>query len=377
METSKGRDFQMLKRFEVKNFKGFNETLVFDLQAREYSFNKHIVKNDIVNKAIIYGKNGIGKSSLGIALFDIISHLTDKERMKPQYLFNYINLNSNETAATFKYFFQFGVDEIVYEYEKTDINNLVSEKLTINGKEVLYYNYFNRDKNFIEKDLVGDLYIDLLDNRLSVVKYIYRNTPTNTVPAITKMLEFCENMLWYRSLSEGNQYCGYSNGVGMLVESLYQSGNVKNFEKFLKENGLDYKLSFVTTNGIHELIATFESGKKALFVSLASTGTMALFLFYYWSISFNKISLLFIDEFDAFFHYESAESVIKRLNSATNFQTIVTTHNTYLMQNKLTRPDCCYIMTDNKVTALCNATQKEIREAHNLEKMYINGAFNE
>ena len=68
----------MLKRFEVENFKGFNDKIVFDLTAREYSFNPLLVNNGIVNKAIIYGKNGIGKSSLGIALFDIVRHLTDK-----------------------------------------------------------------------------------------------------------------------------------------------------------------------------------------------------------------------------------------------------------------------------------------------------------
>ena len=34
-------------------------------------------------------------------------------------------------------------------------------------------------------------------------------------------------------------------------------------------------------------------------------------------------------------------------------------------------------MTENKISSLFNATDKEIREAHNLEKMYINGAFNE
>ena len=64
----------MLKRFEVKNFKGFKDDLVFDLEAREYEFNKNLVINGIVNKAIVYGKNGIGKSNLGIALFDIVSH---------------------------------------------------------------------------------------------------------------------------------------------------------------------------------------------------------------------------------------------------------------------------------------------------------------
>ena len=116
----------------------------------------------------------------------------------------------------------------------------------------------------------------------------------------------------------------------------------------------------------------------APFVSVASTGTRALFLYYIWSISaFEKISFLFIDEFDAFFHYEAAENIVLKLNKARSFQTILTSHNTYLMQNRLTRPDCCYIMTKGKITNLFDSTDKEIREAHNLEKMYINGVFNE
>ena len=71
----------MLKKFEVENFKGFSKRLVFDLTARDYEFNQNLTENGIVKKAIIYGKNGVGKSTLGIALFDIISHLTDKERV--------------------------------------------------------------------------------------------------------------------------------------------------------------------------------------------------------------------------------------------------------------------------------------------------------
>ena len=80
-----GKKIYMLKRFEVENFKGFKDRLVFDLQAREYEFNKNLISNGIVNKGIIYGKNGIGKSNLGIALFDIVLHLTDKERLPVQY----------------------------------------------------------------------------------------------------------------------------------------------------------------------------------------------------------------------------------------------------------------------------------------------------
>lgn len=368
----------MLKRFEVENFKGFKDRLVFDLQAREYEFNKNLISNGIVNKGIIYGKNGIGKSNLGIALFDIVLHLTDKERLPVQYLSNYINLDSDKPFAEFKYTFIFEDDEVVYEYKKKEAYYLIEESLTINNSQVLFYNYFDKKDNFVDKSLIGNLQIELLDNKLSIIKYIYRNTPTNQDSPLYKMMIFVENMLWYRGLSDGNAYCGFSNGGTLLVEGLYSSGKKEEFKKFLADNDLHYELEWRTNNGLHELMAKFPTGKKAPFVSIASTGTMSLFLYFFWSITaFNKISFLFIDEFDAFFHYESAENIVLRLNANKNFQTLLTSHNTYLMQNKLTRPDCCYIMTQNKITSLFNSTKKEIREAHNLEKMYINGAFNE
>lgn len=368
----------MLKKFEVENFKGFENNIVFDLSAREYAFNKNLVVNDVVNKAIVYGKNGVGKSSLGIAIFDIVSHLTDKERMPVRYLINYLNLNSDKPYAIFKYTFQFDEDIVVYEYAKRDPNNLIYEKLIIDEKVVIDYNFFDTNVRYLDQSIVGELNIELIDNKLSVLKYIYRNTPTNTSIPLTKMMQFVDNMLWYRSLSEGNMYCGFSVGASTLVDKLYESGKVKDFERFLQDNGLNYNLKFIPVNGTHELVASYDGGKKMVpFVSLASTGTMALFLFYFWSISaFEKISFLFIDEFDAFFHYESAENIVLQLNKAKSFQTVLTSHNTYLMQNRLTRPDCCYIMTNERITNLFDSTDKEIREAHNLEKMYINGVFN-
>lgn len=367
----------MLKRFEVENFKGFENNIVLDMTAREYAFNKNLVVDDVVNKAIVYGKNGVGKSSLGIAIFDIVGHLTDKERMPIRCLINYLNLKSKKTHAIFKYTFKFDEDIVVYEYGKRDPNNLIYEKLIINEETVIDYNFFDSNVRYIDKSIVGELNIELIDNKLSIIKYIYRNTPTNASAPMTKMMRFVDNMLWYRSLSEGNMYCGFSVGGASLVDKLYESGMIRDFERFLRDNGLEYKLEFVPSNGTHELVVVYEENKKAPFISLASTGTMSLFLFYFWSTSaFEKISFLFIDEFDAFFHYESAENIVLQLNKARTFQTILTSHNTYLMQNRLTRPDCCYIMTNERITNLFDSTDKEIREAHNLEKMYINGVFN-
>lgn len=163
-----------------------------------------------------------------------------------------------------------------------------------------------------------------------------------------------------------------------MLDELYYSNKLKDFENFLKENNMEYKLEWENTSGMHELFVLFPFNKKVTFLSIASSGTKSLFLYFYWKvIAFNKLSFLFIDDFDAFLNNEIAENILLDLNKNSNFQTLLTLHNTYLMQNKLTRPDCCFIMNNNKISSLSNLTQKEIREAHNLEKMYLNGAFNE
>lgn len=164
-----------------------------------------------------------------------------------------------------------------------------------------------------------------------------------------------------------------------LTEVIRENNKLDEFQRFLQENGLNYHLGFEVENNNYILYAYYNNGQnKAPFTSLASTGTKALLLYFSWSIvAFSKISFLFIDEFDAFLHYESAEMIVKLLNEKSNFQSVLTTHNTYLMQNRLTRPDCCFLMTKNKVSNLYDSTDREIREAHNLEKMYINGAFTE
>ena len=60
---------------------------------------------------------------------------------------------------------------------------------------------------------------------------------------------------------------------------IYEKGTAEGFEKFLKENGLDYSLEFEEVDGKHTLMALFNNGKKKVtFNSVASTGTKALFL---------------------------------------------------------------------------------------------------
>lgn len=72
----------MLKKFSVSNFKCFNKRITFDLSdPANYSFNQQVIQDGIKAKGIIYGANGSGKSNFALAIFDIVLHLTDKEKL--------------------------------------------------------------------------------------------------------------------------------------------------------------------------------------------------------------------------------------------------------------------------------------------------------
>ena len=373
----------MLKRFEVENFRGFQNRLAFDFKAGRYDFNPNAEHNGFVKNAIVYGTNGIGKSALGLALFDVILHLTDKRPFEPKRLLPYRNLNRGNDPASFKYVFDIDGDEIVYEYSKLNPVVLNCERLEVNGERLLEYDYSQPHSPYVKPGLVDNLNTNLSDGQLSLVKYIYKNTPTDTVPVISKLVRFCENMLWYRSLSDGNEFAGHESVPMLLSDLLKKNGKIGDFEKFLSSFGLSYRLGYEQMNNQDVLFAYFKDGQKAPFDSVASTGTIALYLFYCWNVSaFCNTSLLFIDEFDAFLHFGAAETVVKMLNEQTHFQTILTTHNTSLLSNELSRPDCSFIMhrsVENdetiQISSLSNLTEREIRKVHNLEKMYRSGAF--
>ena len=97
----------MLKKFSVENFKGFQDKITFDIGSpSNYNFNSEIIKNGCVTKGIIYGINSSGKSNLGLAIFDIITHLTDKQKLLSSYDF-YLNMSGRKSFAEFEYTFMF------------------------------------------------------------------------------------------------------------------------------------------------------------------------------------------------------------------------------------------------------------------------------
>ena len=368
----------MLKKFSVENFKGFQDKITFDIGSpSNYNFNSEIIKNGCVTKGIIYGINSSGKSNLGLAIFYIITHLTDKQKLLSSYDF-YLNMSGRKSFAEFEYTFMFDGHEVVYRYSKNDVNTLKSESLSIDGKEVIFFDFLTRD-GFTLLDGSGTLNVSIKsESPISRVRYVNNNsilTDNEQNRVFKKFIDFLERMLLFYSL-DSRGYEGFTNGNEGVAEGIVNSGKVRDFQRFLKENDIDYELYGCEVDGKKAIYCHFDN-TDADFFKIASTGTRSLALFYYWYIRMEKASFVFIDEFDAFYHTDLALSVVKLLIKEKGEQVVVSTHNTDIISNEILRPDCYFELGDNKLLPLYQKTTKALRQAHNLQKMYKAGAFNE
>ncbi len=88
-----------------------------------------------------------------------------------------------------------------------------------------------------------------------------------------------------------------------------------------------------------------------------------------------NISLLFIDDFDAFYHFALSKKILLNVIKNNSFQAVLSTHNTFLCNNEIMRPDCYFMIKNNVITSFANSTNKIIRRGHNLEKMFLSGEF--
>ena len=371
----------MLKRFSVTNFKNFEKKVTLDLGCpANYEFNKEVIKDNCVTKAIVYGINGSGKSNLALAIFDIILHLTDKERALDKYQF-YNNLQSGKESVEFEYVFLFGGIEVKYVYSKKSPLFLLNEELYIDGVEVLKYNHvlqkgFSKLKGTETLQMNASSVAEM--QSLSRVKYVKSNAilEDNSINrAFISFVSFVDRMLMFYSLTE-NRYQGLIVGPESYTHGIINAGKIKDFEEFLRSQGIKYDLVVIDLNGNSELFCRFPGGQVP-FVSIASTGTRSMALFYYWYLKMKEASFVYIDEYDAFYHFELAQEIIRLVKTLSDTQIMLSTHNTDLISNDLLRPDAYFLIKDNVIRSFDKITDKELRRAHNIQKMYKAGVFNE
>ena len=323
---------------------------------------------DCLSMRLIYGRNATGKTNFGRALLDIKTLLYGMFRNDENSVL--INADSQKDTAKFIYEFQFGSDEVIYKYSRFENRNLCDEELYINGEAIFKCDFKNSKFDFQGLSIISaetvktNRYLnkDEMDNEyvLPFLTWLINNTTFSDDSVLIQLFEYVRKM-------------------GMITVSnnrihLSMFSYRKFFEDFLNLMGIECKLVLQELpDGQAELY--FSQNKLVPFYSIASSGTLALTSLYQKIVS--NCSLIYIDDFAAFYYYEMAEKLISFFKTKyPKCQFIMTSHNTNLMTNKIMRPDCLFILSSKgTLTALCDATERELREGHNLEKMYISGEF--
>ncbi len=376
----------MLTYFSVRNFRQFKEELIFDFsKVRDYQFNTNCIKNGLINKAIIYGKNAVGKTNLMEAMRDIYYTTRGRTLLNDR---QYRNADSDEDEPTsFHYSFYLDGANIDYQYKKKDPINVISEKLVIDNAVIFDYERNHNKYDFTNVGLIGADQLqwddfrnmrinegdtELIDS-LTALRFAYSNTAISQDTPFKKLVRFILGMRFSTGLGAINS----TVATKLLLREIedMEENNVQEFQAFLNEYGVNCNLvALPGADGKKKLF--FEHKTPLGFFENMSSGTRLLTTFYL-QFLFSPIpfSFIFIDEFDAYYHYELSEKMVKLLEEKYDCQVVLTTHNTNLLSNSIMRPDCFMLLHDGKITPICEATSRELRQGHNLEKLYMSGEF--
>ena len=89
-------------------------------------------------------------------------------------------------------------------------------------------------------------------------------------------------------------------------------------------------------------------------------------------VTIKNVSFLFIDEFDAYFHYKLSRAILENLLKSDKIKQLgLSSHSTALIDNEILRPDCYFILNNKgNVKQLSEISNQKLEEYHNIEKMY-------
>jgi hypothetical protein len=380
----------MLKRFALRNYKNFRDEIAIDFgNVAGYQFSTDCISDGMIAKMLIYGRNATGKSNLGKAIMDIGYTIF----ARPRYVENgvFLNADSDEDTAEFSYTFSFDDVELIYRYTRFSNQELRDEELIIKGVSIFKCDFLNGKYNFDNLKCVDaesankDIYLQALEGgeaeednielKLPFLRWLIGNVALKNDSILIRLSNYVRKMTM---ITVGNDMPYRLRRMSIVwQEYLEKSDGLQDLEDFLNAMGIECKLILKKLpDGQREMYFAHE--RLVPFYENASSGTLVLVDLYFRLVpKVRDASFVYLDEFDAFYHYEMAENVIKFFKRKYPCcQMIMTTHNTNLMTNRLMRPDCMFILSRRgSLTALCNATMRELREGHNLEKMYISGEF--
>ena len=375
--ANKKRGVDMLKSYEVSNFKSFKNKTKFDLERTNYQMlSATNLKGNTLKGLMFVGANASGKSNAVIAIKFLLDSLFGKLDVN---MAACICLFSENPEMSLAYTFDVEGTEIIYEIQYQRIDKKLNENLLVDGK-----NIFTRDGSvaktkFSEEKMYTDVPKDML-----FLRDIYFNTKFRGQEKLQKWFDFLRNSV-YLDLYSGDaiQY----RDVDLSLKSYLEQEGTEEINKFFQEYNFGQIIEYDKKSQGH--VNSVESPEKMIYfkrkgidepipLELESMGNRTLIkllpLFFH---CIKQGGILLLDEFSSGFHNELEELLIRYfMKKAEEAQLIFVSHSTNLLSNSILRPDQIYSVDFGKEgSVLKRFSSEKPREAQNLEKMYLSGVF--
>lgn len=369
----------MLKSFSVSGMRNFaSEINISFVPSRDYQFGlNNISEQGIISNALLLGGNASGKSNFGLALLDVTTLFPSPH--VPRGILNdalFLNADCGRGTAQFKYRFRFGSDEILLSYEKTAPQELLTEQLWINDS--LIYD-FNNARGTLEVDNLASIGVsssnlEFKDPSLSLIAFITGNLPVDRLGPLADLRRFVSGMRLVKIDDFGGAV-----PISQIASRIIKEEKVEALSAYLDRFGIGEKVvALKEPDGSRALYFEYTVSCVPL-VEACSSGTRTLLAFFSEFELSKPATFVFLDEFDAYCHFEMAESLLAYFAGKRECQTLCATHNTSLLKNGSMRPDCIFHIKDASgrkfISTLADSTERELRMGNNIEKLYRAGEF--
>lgn len=379
----------MLKKIYIDNYKTYTRPTEISFEATNYKFleDENVVSQNgrrILKGALFIGENASGKTTILEALNFLIElfYSNDINFIRRQAIKK--SFYTHKDAFELKYVFQISKNEISYSIAVGE-KGIVSEELLLNNENVL------SRKNNIGK------YID--DNRRWVKDTVSENTSFLRQAYVSGILNTQKPIDEFIKYIGKSVYINCHNKIIITGEpgkfshsspiEFFKDNGLKKANDFLKK--INYKQSFNLRkipkrqlNGgaiDEETVLTFRKDGTDIEIpqELESIGNQAFASILPYIIdAVDEDRMLIIDEFSSGLHNELEECLMKYFFvKSKESQLFCVSHSTNLLNNTLIRPDQVYSVKFNgeEGSSLYRFSDRNPREAQNIEKMYLRGAF--
>lgn len=370
---------KILTNIILKEYTTFIKETVFDFKATNYKIleETNVGDNRILKGTLFVGENASGKTQVLESIVLLLNILLDN--VEPEFIMK----NSMYTKGIkYSLTYIFNVENnIIKYYIEFEGNTIKFEELYVNDNLKLKRNGKNGKTNFNEEKENNDI-----NSSLSLLKLEYYNTRLNNDVILNKWFDFLKNSL-YMNCMMGNRLVKSYNTARIseqFIEKYAEVNDASRLNDFIKKIGYNSEIVFnKNSNGIAinlQIIGVRKNDTKFVMpLPLESTGNKAFMSLILPIIYATKNDcMIIIDNFSSGLHNELEEALIKYFfNNSKNSQIFFTSHSTNLLDTTILRPDQIYSFSFDSMdgTKIKRFSDESPRESQNIEKMYLNGAF--